>query len=206
MPLCEDLDAFAAAAATFTQLATASVEAWDRPSVLAGYRISDLVGHVVIGTFAWSATVTGSAGSPVADAAEWYLGGRPELHAAVHAQAAALADRGPEHVLSRLAVQADRAESNLRGLADADAVVALSPVSAAAATVGDFVRTRVVELVVHTDDLAVSLGRATNLPARSVAVAVDALVGMAIRRSGDVEVLRVLTRRERAAQGVLPVL
>ena len=62
----------------------------------------------------------------------------------------------------------------------------------------DYLVTRIVELVVHSDDLAVSLGTATpDFPPEASALAIEVLVDVALLRHGDLGVLRALTRRER---------
>jgi hypothetical protein len=62
-----------------------------------------------------------------------------------------------------------------------------------------FVGTRIVELVVHTDDLAVSVGVEPPEPSEGAAsVALAAMLAAARSNSGDLAVLRALARRERA--------
>jgi uncharacterized protein (TIGR03083 family) len=62
----------------------------------------------------------------------------------------------------------------------------------------DYLVTRIVELVVHADDLAVSLGvDPPGLPPAATGVAISTLVEVARLRHGDVAVLRALARRER---------
>ena len=76
-----------------------------------------------------------------------------------------------------------------------------------AMTLDEYLRTRVVELVVHADDLAASVG-VEPVPHRqaTTAVAIDVLVGVARIRHGDMAVLRALARRERDTVGALRVL
>jgi hypothetical protein len=64
----------------------------------------------------------------------------------------------------------------------------------------EYLRTRCVELVVHTDDIAISVGRpSTDGSPAATAIAVDLLTAAARRRHGDHAVLTALTRRERDA-------
>jgi hypothetical protein len=74
-------------------------------------------------------------------------------------------------------------------------------------TLDEYLRTRVVELVVHADDLAASVG-VEPVPPRpaTTAAAIDVLVGVARIRHGDMAVLRALARRERDTVGALRVL
>jgi hypothetical protein len=74
-------------------------------------------------------------------------------------------------------------------------------------TLDEYLRTRVVELVVHADDLAASVGVEPVPPQpATTAVAIDVLVGVARIRHGDLAVLRALARRERDTVGALRVL
>lgn len=74
-------------------------------------------------------------------------------------------------------------------------------------TLDEYLRTRVVELVVHADDLAASVGVELVPPqAATTAVAIDVLVGVARIRHRDMAVLRALARRERDTVAALRVL
>jgi hypothetical protein len=73
-------------------------------------------------------------------------------------------------------------------------------------TLDDYLRTRLVEFAVHTDDLSLSIGAAVTSPPAALAAAVDVLVGAARVRHGDLAVLRALSRRERDESDALHVL
>jgi hypothetical protein len=74
-------------------------------------------------------------------------------------------------------------------------------------TVDEYLKTRLIELTVHVDDLALSLGLpAPALPEPATTFAIAVLVGVARARNGDLAVLRALTRRERDAGDALRVL
>ncbi|MGH3387023.1 MAG: maleylpyruvate isomerase N-terminal domain-containing protein, partial [Nocardioidaceae bacterium] len=63
--------------------------------------------------------------------------------------------------------------------------------------------TRMMEIAVHSDDLAASVDVATpDLPAEVVDTVVDLLSRLAVRRHGPTAVLRALTRAERAPAGI----
>jgi hypothetical protein len=67
----------------------------------------------------------------------------------------------------------------------------------------DFVTTRLLEIAVHSDDLAHSVGVPTpELPAEAVETVVDVLSRIAIRRYGATAVLRGLSRVERAPTSI----
>jgi len=62
----------------------------------------------------------------------------------------------------------------------------------------DFLLTRMLEVVVHTDDLALSAGVSTpEFPAEVFAPVRDLLVRLAVKRHGQSAVISVLTRSER---------
>ncbi|GAB3937493.1 maleylpyruvate isomerase N-terminal domain-containing protein [Micromonospora vulcania] len=64
---------------------------------------------------------------------------------------------------------------------------------------GDFLLTRQLEIVVHTDDLAVSLGVPTPVfPAEVFDPVRDLLVRLAVRRRGQSALISVLSRSERS--------
>ncbi|SDI56986.1 maleylpyruvate isomerase N-terminal domain-containing protein [Nonomuraea jiangxiensis] len=63
----------------------------------------------------------------------------------------------------------------------------------------DFLLTRLVELVVHSDDLASSVGVETpELPAPVIEPVVELLARLAVHRHGPTAVIRTLSRAERA--------
>ena len=63
----------------------------------------------------------------------------------------------------------------------------------------DFLLTRLIELVVHSDDLAASVGGVTpELPAEVVDPVVEMLARLAVQRHGATAVVRALSRAERA--------
>jgi uncharacterized protein (TIGR03083 family) len=74
-------------------------------------------------------------------------------------------------------------------------------------TLDDYLVTRLVELVVHADDLAASLGvPPAPLPAAATGLVIATLVEVARIRHGDAAVLRALARRERDTVEALRVL
>lgn len=70
----------------------------------------------------------------------------------------------------------------------------------------DYLITRIVEAVVHADDLAVSCGLGTpTLPDDAYEYAIRTLVDIGRARHGDLAVVRALARRERDDVGALRV-
>lgn len=67
----------------------------------------------------------------------------------------------------------------------------------------DFIASRMLELAVHSDDLAHSVGLPTpKFPAPAVETVVDLLSRIALRRHGATNVLRALSRSERAPASI----
>ncbi|MFH9353409.1 maleylpyruvate isomerase N-terminal domain-containing protein [Kitasatospora sp. NPDC017646] len=70
-------------------------------------------------------------------------------------------------------------------------------------TLDDLLTTRTMELAVHADDLAVSVGVPTpELPPETAESVIGLLTRLAVRRHGQVSVLRALSRAERAPDGI----
>ena len=101
--------------------------------------------------------------------------------------------------------QMDRALERLRARLEGEPEGRLVKARDEVLRLDDYLRTRIIELAVHTDDLCVSIGRETP-PLPGVAVAIEALVEVAILRHGELAVLRALARRERDPDQVLRVI
>jgi hypothetical protein len=72
-----------------------------------------------------------------------------------------------------------------------------------ALTLDDFLITRMMEIAVHSDDLACSVGLETPaLPSTVLRPVFDLLVSLSVRRHGATAVLRALSRAERAPASV----
>jgi len=61
----------------------------------------------------------------------------------------------------------------------------------------EYLKTRLVEFVVHAEDLALSIGSGVGLPADAIRLATDTAVAATRNKHGDLAFLRGLTRRER---------
>lgn len=82
-------------------------------------------------------------------------------------------------------------------------VIAVPWIEGRAMTAGDVLTTRVLELLIHCDDLAVSVGVATPEAPDSAYERVIGLLGrVAVRRHGALPVLRALSRAERAPESI----
>jgi hypothetical protein len=118
-----------------------------------------------------------------------------ELHAAVRARAAQEAAAGQAALVGRL-------DSTL---SDLDERFAAEPPERAVKVIGglvlpldEYLVTRMVELVVHCDDLAESIGVETpEFDPLTMACAIGCMLAMVRARHGDIAVVRGLARRER---------
>jgi hypothetical protein len=127
------------------------------------------------------------------------------LHPLIRAAAADGAKRGPEAVAAALGEVVGELAARLPG-EDPGRLVPVLNVRDGATPLHDYLRTRVVELVVHGDDLAASVGLRYDVASRAADVVLGVCLEMARARSGDLAVLRALVRRERADSDVLRVL
>jgi len=181
---------------------------WGRPSVLAGLSVGDLAAHLARQVLLVEAYL--DAPDPHEDklitAEAWYaaLEGTAEpdsqLNVGVRERSHAGAAAGPRVVagevrdcLTRLATRLGNEPLERQVRAYQGETMLLK----------DYLRTRSVELAVHNEDLALSVG--AEPPETGVSEAVDVLVGAARLRHGDAAVLRALTRRERDTVGALHV-
>ena len=184
---------------------------WEDDSALALFTVSALAGHLLRGMTVVEQYLQGPEpdGEPVS-AAEYFhfLRVSADITApaneAIRARGADTAAGGPTVV----AAEAASARARLPELlAAVDPARRLRVVGGLVTTLDAYLRTRIVELVVHADDLATSVGVATPVCSADAAdIAIDTLVGVARLRHGDGAVVRALTRRERDAVPALRVL
>lgn len=189
-------------------------ERWSEPSVLRGYTVGALVAHLVQATERVGVVLQqDEPPGPIAGVVDFYGPNRVTadtdieegLHAAVRSGAARLAERGRDAV-------ADRFEACLRDLAPVLDVtsptrrVSVLQVPDGAAALDGYLRTRIVELVVHGDDISESVGLPLGPLPTATDIALDVCLQMARARSGDLSVLRVFVRQERATPEDLRVL
>ena len=182
---------------------------WSTPSVLAEMSVGALGAHLVRAVSTARHYLESDAGEgPEVDAAQYYLaaGVTPDLESdlnrAVRERASADADSA-SGVRQRAGDLLDWARDDLAGLGERRVQVFGGFVIG----LDDYLVTRMVEMLVHGDDLALSLGLPTPWwDERAVDLVVATLVEVARRRHGDVAVLRALARRERDAIDALRVL
>jgi hypothetical protein len=181
---------------------------WDEPSALTGMTIGALAGHLsravsTVGGYLESDPPTSDI-SPL-DAAGYFasidgLGGRDvdidtPLHLSIRRRGEEAASGGAAEVLGRW--DATVRELSVR-LPDEPADRMVAVLDGRPMRLDDYLVTRLVEMVVHADDLAVSLEiPSPPMPADATDAVIGMLVDIARRRHGDLAVVRALTRRER---------
>jgi hypothetical protein len=227
MTTAHDLPGLLAGAANrFARFAATDVVAarWTHASALSGYTVGGLVGHAVLG-LAWTRTVVSRpVSTPVSRPAatdplvlslgEWFGQIKPgvaadndgDRYGPMRMEAEAFATRGHGEVITALGRTTVRVDAALAD-ADLDWLVSLEPVRPNPVPLADFLRTRLIELVVHADDLAASIDL-TEAPVDPAAldVVLAALLDIGRAQHGDIGVLRAMTRGERGRPDVFPVL
>jgi hypothetical protein len=183
--------------------------AWAEPSALAEMTVGGLAGHLAFQIFA----VGRALDEPQADQApisllEHYAKvawiGAPldsEVNAGTRARGEDIGSEGATSLAERTGAALARQRAGLPGLAGDQAV--FLPWVGWALTLDDFLITRTMELAVHLDDLAVSVGHATpELPDAAFDPVLTLLARLAARRHGQAALLRALARAERAPAAI----
>jgi hypothetical protein len=199
------------ASAAASLLAAPEVEAaWDKPSALAKMSVRGLAGHLAGQVFFIPQMVT----SPVPEGYE--VIGIHEYYARVAWIGSDIDDDFNTRIRSSgeedaadgpaaLAASVAATVADLRSmLPSAESRPVRRPTwDGFAISLDDFITSRMLELVVHSDDLAYSVGIATPVfPAPAVETVVDLLTRIAVRRHGAVDVMRALSRSERAPASI----
>ncbi|MFN0092245.1 MAG: maleylpyruvate isomerase N-terminal domain-containing protein [Acidimicrobiales bacterium] len=187
-------------------------ERWEQASALPEFTVRGLAGH--LGRAVWLVNVYLDAEPPGPEAAvlsaPHYFTSLPispdlssELNRAVRERGESEAEAGVGAVLARL----DDAIAVLeRRLEDEPADRTIAAIAGLVLRLDDYLVTRLVELIVHLDDLAVSVGAPTpDLPAEATEVTIDCLLQVSRGRHGDLAVVRAMARRERDTAEALRV-
>lgn len=191
-------------------VASAEVAAtWDEASALTGYTVGGLAGHLAraVLTVPRYLESAGSSQAPMVDAAGYFatvLGDHDpvasELHAGVRSRSVAEAEEGPVALVGRMR----EARQQLAATLD-DALLArqVQVLQGLEMTVAGYLETRLVELVIHLDDLTVSVGREPpTVPPDALACVAGVLGRTAALRAGGWATIRSLSRAERHLDAV----
>lgn len=189
-------------------------ERWEAPSALDMMSVGALAGHLLRAT----ALVDSYLDRPQPDVgpssvirpAQYLVQALTDddldsaLHQSIRQRGEEMAAGGADAVLERWDATATTLRERLQSEPAERMVTVLD---AMVLTLDDYLRTRILELCVHSDDLAVSLDLPTPaLPDQAVDVAVEILLEVARIRHGGLAVVRALARRERDDVQALRVL
>lgn len=196
-------------------LARAEVsKAWDQPSSLAHYSVGGIAAHAVHGVL-WLEQVlkdTEPLGLRRVKVPE-YLGlnrldGEEDdaFSASLRAAAEAFAQTGAGLVTTALTASRDELVALLSAASAARAIPVIR-VMGGQAPLSEYLSTRVLEAIVHGDDVVSSVRglRVADPPPATVRVSLQVCLELAQARVGDLEALRAFTRVERALPEALRV-
>lgn len=185
------------------------VAAWTEPSVLSGHSVGSLAAHLVSACEVthFLDLETPAEAASFKDAATYYAKAiellTDDVNAGIHERNQQDANLGPELVVESLDAMLQATRDRLSD-EPADRVV---QVFAGSMLLDDFLETRIVEQVVHLDDLAQSIGVKpwANPPgADALVIACGAEIGR--MRRGSPAMIRSLFRSQGSAATTLPVI
>jgi hypothetical protein len=185
--------------------------AWDRPSVLEDQLVSGLAGHLARGGI-WVVGDYLDAGDPAGpvdlhSAGDYFAGfvdtQTDAAHAAIRQRGARVGEVGQAELVATATTRLAALGPRLTTLGP-DHLIAV--IAGWVMRLEDYLVGRIVEQVVHLDDLARSVGAEPwPVPADSVRLVTDTAIEIARRRAGDAATVRALFRAG-CTTGVFPVL
>lgn len=182
---------------------------WDKPSALPEFGVSGLAGHLGYQVLPLPSMTTAPIGDePVVGLMEHYARANwteqeidSELHTRIRDGGEKIAEKGHAALCAEFEQVLTELEKTLPGLENRP--VRMPHWGPWAVRLDDYLVTRLMELVVHSDDLAVSVGAGTPEFPRPVNEAViDLLTRMSLNRHKAIDVVRALSRKERAPQDI----
>ncbi|MGZ4652421.1 maleylpyruvate isomerase N-terminal domain-containing protein [Oryzihumus sp.] len=180
-------------------------ERWSRPSACEGFTVGGLAAHLATQVLKVPDVL---AGESKGDEPKTLLGHyasvawagadlESDINVGIRDGGEALAADGAQALAGQVADVTDKL-SALLAAQPVDRVVELPWVGWSLA-LDDYLTTRMMEIAVHRDDLAVSVGlEVDDLPEAVFGPVLDLLADLAARRHGQTAVLRALARAERA--------
>jgi hypothetical protein len=183
--------------------------AWERESACAGMTVGGLTHHLLkqAGNTVRGLRATPDGAPPIAllehyARAAWVEAGpEDEANVSIREGENDGAQVGPDVVLELAAEWADDLPALLEAPRDPDTI--FIPWQGWSLTTEDFLTTRMMELVVHGDDLAASVGLDTpTYPGGVLTPVLGLLTGVAVRRHGQTAVVRGLSRPQRAPASI----
>ncbi|WP_049565593.1 maleylpyruvate isomerase N-terminal domain-containing protein [Nonomuraea sp. SBT364] len=192
----------AAASAVALLRNPAVAAAWDKPSALTEFSVAGLAGHLAQQLVRVADALASEAAREPVPLLEHYTrsawvqeGLDHESNVSIRRGGEVAAAGGPDALAAATEELLGRQRAVLPA-EPADRVIELPQWSL---RLDDFLLTRLMELVVHADDLASSVGVPTpELPPEVIEPVVELLARLAVHRHGATAVIRTLSRTERA--------
>jgi hypothetical protein len=209
MPLGSHATAFLSAVSQSWELASSPAvrEAWGQESACAGMTVGGLAHHLLGQPRNAARLLEAEPGEqdpiPLLEhyARAAWVDPTDEVNASIRDTDNERALVGPDAVLAQARGHIDALPELLAAPREPDTV--FIPWQGWALTTADFLTTRMMEMVVHGDDLASSVGLGTPTHGDDViAPVLSLLTGVAVRRHGQVAVVRALSRPQRAPGSV----
>ena len=194
-------------------LATSDVaKYWDYPSALEEWTVAGLAGHLARPVLNLSSVLAEPVplGSPRHSAVDYYCQ-MPREDASLDSPAAsAIRARGVESagsdigdLLGRYDLALSTSKQTLPTLPAEHEIGTPSQGGGVRMLLSEYLITRMIELLVHTDDLAVSVGgKYPEFPSDATDDVVATLARISVRRNTTTDLLRVLARAERPIERV----
>jgi hypothetical protein len=182
---------------------------WDAESACAGMTVGGLAFHLAAqaGNAVRLMSAAPAAGSPIPveehyRRAAWVHSGLDEeANVGIRTSANDEAGEGFDELCAKVAADLDALPGVLAATASAGPV--LIPWQGWALTAHDFLVTRLMEMLVHSDDLAASLDVPTpQFPDEAVRLVLGLLTTVAVERHGQTALVRALSRPQRAPGSV----
>lgn len=187
----------------------AVAEHWTGDSALPGYTVQGLAGHLARAVLTVDRYLDDhdAVGRPVSAAgyfAAVLAAHHPtdsDFHTSVRERGTQQGAVGQIALVGQLAAARVGLAERLAGLDSQHRIAVLDGV---VMTVPDYLCTRLVELVVHSDDLAVSVGLdgPADVPPGAYEIVAGVLAQVAVHRAGPLATIRSLARRERHPEAV----
>lgn len=182
---------------------------WSDPSALAGMTVGALCAHLVRAAGATIAYLdrTPADAQPDGDLLTPITYFRAAVEAPIHEQIKDVSAEEAAIGHAAMATMCRQLAADLAERLDAEpADRLLGALGGRMLTLDDFCRTRLIELLLHIDDLVTSTGvPRPEIDPRGPAEVIDICVGIAADRHGNWGVLATLARHERAPDDVFPV-
>ena len=172
-------------------------EKWDEPSTLPELEIGALAGHLAraVLTVHWYLDMP-EADPPTVSAGEYYATVSPEIDSEANVAIRERAVEASRGGWARLYLDIGNALDHLRRRLPQERADHRIPAGGRALLIDEYLRTRIVELVIHIGDLCRSLQIPVPDMPDATRVAIGVLLDTALIRHGPTKVLNALARRE----------